>query len=169
MYSDHAPICDSYKSQLVHVRSMITPTFVNLATSLLCSCLFMFICMTEWGGNHVFQLLKRTGACTYFLYRTHKKVHIEIRKVVSFLHSQVKFMRLQELLIKNTRSITRNSNKICEHLRVIENEYQVWIELYRNLSISDLILKNRPNCHSWYFEKYQYEVLNPPLFSRTRL
>ena len=50
---------------------------------------------------------------------------MEIREAVSFHHSQVKFMTLQELHIINTQSLIRDSNKICESLRVIENEFQV--------------------------------------------
>ena len=38
---------------------------------------------------------------------------MEICKAVSFYHSQVKYMTLQELLANNTRSVIRDSNKIC--------------------------------------------------------
>ena len=50
---------------------------------------------------------------------------MEIREVVSFHHSQVKFVTLQELHANNTGALIRDSNKICEHSRVIKNECEV--------------------------------------------
>ena len=63
--------------------------------------------------------------CLYFLYKTHKEVHIDINEVVGFHHSRVKFMTLQELLANNMHSLIRDLNKSCEHLQVIKNERQV--------------------------------------------
>ena len=74
---------------------------------------------------------------------------MEIREVVNFHHSRVKFMTLQELYTNNTWSLIRDPNKICEHLRVIKNEYQVWVELYCTciikyaVSLSTLVLNSR--------------------------
>ena len=50
---------------------------------------------------------------------------MEIREAVSFYHSRVKYMTLQELLANNTRSLIRDSNKTSKHSRVIKNECQV--------------------------------------------
>ena len=55
---------------------------------------------------------------------------MEIREAVSFYHSRVKYVTLQELLANNTRSLIKDSNKISKHSRVIKNECQVWVELY---------------------------------------
>ena len=66
---------------------------------------------------------------------TRKEVHMEIREVVSFYHLRLKYVTLQDLLINNTRSLIRDSNKISKHLRVIKNECQVWVELYHSLEL----------------------------------
>ena len=50
---------------------------------------------------------------------------MEIREAVSFYHSQVKYVTLQELLANNMQSLVRDSNKISKYLRVITNECQV--------------------------------------------
>ena len=50
---------------------------------------------------------------------------MEIREALSFYHSQVKYMTLQELLANNTRSLNRDSKKIAKKLRIIKNECQV--------------------------------------------
>ena len=56
----------------------------------------------------------------HFLWGTRKEVHMEIREVVSFYHLWVKFITLQALLINNTWSFIRDSNKIREYSRVIK-------------------------------------------------
>ena len=50
---------------------------------------------------------------------------MDIHKVVSFYHSRVKFVTLQELHANKTRLLIRDLNKICEHSQVIKNECQV--------------------------------------------
>ena len=48
-----------------------------------------------------------------------------ICETVSFYHSQVKYVILQELLSNDMRSLIRDSNKIAKKSRVIKNECQV--------------------------------------------
>ena len=50
---------------------------------------------------------------------------MEIREALSFYHSRVKYVTLQELLANNARSLIRDSKKIAKKLRVIKNECQV--------------------------------------------
>ena len=45
---------------------------------------------------------------------------MEIREALSFYHSRVKYVTLQELLANNMRSLIRDSNKIAKKLRVIK-------------------------------------------------
>ena len=45
---------------------------------------------------------------------------MEIREALSFYHSRVKYVTLQELLANNTRSLIRDSKKIAKKLRVIK-------------------------------------------------
>ena len=78
----------------------------------------------------------------YFLCRTCKEVCMEIYKVISFHHSRVKFLTLQELHATNTRSLIRDMNKICEHLRVIKNKCQGWVELYCNYTVYCIFVFN---------------------------
>ena len=40
---------------------------------------------------------------------------MEIHEAVSFYHSQVKYVTLQELLANSTRLLIRDSNKISKH------------------------------------------------------
>ena len=61
----------------------------------------------------------------YFCCGIHKEVCMEICEVVSFHHSRVKFVTLQELHVNNMRSLIRDSNTNCEHLQVIKNKCQV--------------------------------------------
>ena len=61
---------------------------------------------------------------------TCKEVRMEICEALSFYHSPVKYMTLQELLANNMRSLIRDSKKIPKQSQVIKNECQVWVELY---------------------------------------
>ena len=45
---------------------------------------------------------------------------MEIRKALSFYHSRVKYLTLQELLANNTRSLIRDLEKIAKKSRVIK-------------------------------------------------
>ena len=38
-----------------------------------------------------------------------------------------------------------------------------------HIVICDRIWENRPMCHNWHFEKYRFNLLKPPWFSRARL
>ena len=50
---------------------------------------------------------------------------MKIREALSFYHSRVQYVTLQELLANNTRSLIRDSKKIAKKSQVIKNEYQV--------------------------------------------
>ena len=50
---------------------------------------------------------------------------MEICEAVSFYHSQVKYVTLEELLANNTQSLIRDLNKISKHSQVIKNGCQV--------------------------------------------
>ena len=50
---------------------------------------------------------------------------MEIREALSFYHSRIKYMTLQELLANNMRSLIRDSKKIAKKLQVIKNECQI--------------------------------------------
>ena len=50
---------------------------------------------------------------------------MEIREALSFHHSQVKYVTLQELLANNMRLLIRDSKKIAKKSRVTKNECQV--------------------------------------------
>ena len=50
---------------------------------------------------------------------------MEICEALSFYHSLVKYMTLQELLANNMRSLIKDSKKIPKQSQVIKNECQV--------------------------------------------
>ena len=83
------------------------------------------------GKSRLFQLSMHAVLCLSSFCGTRKEVHMEIHEALSFYHWQVKYVTLQELLANNTRSLIRDSKKIAKKSRVIKNEYQVWVKLYR--------------------------------------
>ena len=117
---------------------MITPTFVTHATSPLCNGLCLYPWLRSCNEEEIVCSSNRDW-CLYFLRGARKEARIEIREVFSLHHSRVNFITLQELLAINTQSSTRDLNIICEHLKVIKNECQVWVELYRTSKSHKLI------------------------------
>ena len=83
------------------------------------------------GKSRLFQLFMHTVLCLSSFCGIRKEVHMEIREALSFYHSWVKYVTLQELLANNMQSLIRDSKKIAIKLRVVKNECQVWVELYR--------------------------------------
>ena len=109
-----------------------SPTFVTHATSPFCNRLFMFIaihiCTTLEALYEEITCSSYQALCLFFQCGTRKEVRMEICVVaVSTTH---------ELNSWHYKSYTQMTHdywsefKICEHLQVIENEYQVWVELY---------------------------------------
>ena len=70
-----------------------------------------------WGNHACFSY---PVLCLSSFCGTRKEVRMEIRKAISFYHSQVKYVTLQELLTNNTRSLIRDPNKISKHSPVIK-------------------------------------------------
>ena len=99
------------------------------------------------GKSRLFQLSMHAVLCLSSFCRTRKEVRMEIRKALSFYHSRVKYVTLQELLANNTRSLIRDSKKIAKKLWVIKNECQVWVELYRKyLFLHNTVISIVSNC-----------------------
>ena len=48
---------------------------------------------------------------------------MEIREALSFYHSRVKYVTLQELLANNTQSLIRDSNKVAK--KIVSNQKRV--------------------------------------------
>ena len=80
-----------------------------------------------WGNHSYFSY---PVLCLSSFCGTRKEVHMEIREAVSFYHSRVKYVTLQELLANNTWSLIGDSNKISKHSRVFRNKCQVWVDPY---------------------------------------
>ena len=77
------------------------------------------------GKSRLFQLSMHAILCLPSFCGTRKEVRMEIHEVLSFYHSRVKYVTLQELLANNTRSLIRDSKKIAKKSRVIKSECQV--------------------------------------------
>ena len=77
------------------------------------------------GKSHLFQLSMHAVLCLSSFCRTRKEVRIEIHEALSFYHSRVKYVTLQELLANNMRSLIRDWKKIAKKSRLIKNECQV--------------------------------------------
>ena len=63
-------------------------------------------------------------------------------------------MTLQELHTNDTWLLIRDF-KICEHLQVIENECQVWVELY----ILYIIILLYGTCHEIFYNKEIFIIM----------
>ena len=87
------------------------------------------------GKSRLFQLSMHAVLYLSSFCGTRKEVHMEIHEALSFYHSRVKYMTLQELLANNTQSLIRDSKKIAKKSRVIKNECKVWVELYRSYTM----------------------------------
>ena len=85
--------------------------------------------------SRLFQLSMHAVLCLSSFCGTRKEVRMEIREAISFYYSRVKYVTLQEWLANNTWSLIRDSKKIAKKSRVIKNECQVWVELYRTMFI----------------------------------
>ena len=77
------------------------------------------------GKSHLFQLSMHAVLCLSSFCGTRKEVRMEIREALSFYHSRVKYVTLQELLANNMRSLIRDSKNIAKKSQVIKNECQV--------------------------------------------
>ena len=110
------------------------------------------------GKSCLFQLSMHAVLCLSSFCGTRKEVCMEIREALSFYHSRVKYVTLQELLANNPQSLIRDSKKIAKKLRVIKNECQVRVELYRKCAcvvlISFLVTHSHVCKHVWCVANY---------------
>ena len=72
------------------------------------------------GKSRLFLLSMHAVLCLPSFCRTRKEVRMEIREALSFYHSRVKYVTLQELLANNTQSLIKDSKKIAKKSRVIK-------------------------------------------------
>ena len=112
------------------------------------------------GKSHLFQLSMHVVLCLPSFCGTRKEVRMEIREALSFYHSRVKYMTLQELFANNTWSLIRDSKKIAKKSWVIKNECQVWVKLYCSLFQLSMML-----CEKLYLLVYllQCNEIHPKL------
>ena len=85
------------------------------------------------GKSRLFQLSMHAVLRLSSFCGTRKEVRMEICEALSFYHSRVKYVTLQELFANNMRLLIRDSKKIAKKSWVIKNECQVWVELYNIL------------------------------------
>ena len=64
--------------------------------------------------------------------------------------------------------VTRITSQLQATQCIVHADYKGYKPIANN-TICDLILEKRPNCHIWYFEKYQFHILKPLWFSCARL
>ena len=77
------------------------------------------------GKSRLFQLSMHAVLCLSSFCGTRKEVRMEIREALSFYHSRVKYVTLQELLANNMQSLIRDSKKISKKSQVIKHKCQV--------------------------------------------
>ena len=75
------------------------------------------------GKSRLFQLSMHAVLCLSSFCGTRKEVRMEIHEALSFYHSRVKHVTLQELLANNTRSLIRESKKIAK--KITSNQKRV--------------------------------------------
>ena len=77
------------------------------------------------GKSRLFQLSMHAVLCLCVssFCGTRKEVRMEIHEALSFYHSRVKYVTLQESLANNTRSLIRDSEKIAK--KIASNQKQV--------------------------------------------
>ena len=80
---------------------------------------------------------------------------MEICEALSFYHSRVKYVTLQELLANSTQSLIRDSKKIAKKSRVIKNECQ--FELNCTVYYKTYKLTHRKRIHDLAFSSSTHE------------
>ena len=69
---------------------------------------------------------------------------------------------------KHTQTHSRAATiQLCGMSWKIISRYMTYVMTWNVIHVTlpkmkgDLILENQPNCHIWYFEKYQFKILKP--------